>query len=762
MRKLLLAALLLFPLAAHAGWTIRFTGTAANAVPNGSAGTGDIVPTLGGTTNAGDIIACGVNQRSSVNHTAISSSGYTLVHGKNGNTSPSAALLLKIAAGGDANPTITTSDVTTNRTLIGQCAVFEGGPATLTGIKAHYGDTTNGSQEDVDTAAVTITTANTLVIAVGGKNNDWETQDVLQPSGFTELGQPERSASAQVGLVWGYQIQTTAANISAGIFDGQTGNFAAGVSFTVSLLSGAVAPTFTVGQEPAIGTRTTSTIPVTATTACTDCTMHGVALADAGSATCAEIDGETATGAYKYFHQAMTADAQGTGTFSTYTDGTVRDGKFCLESVAGGYSAVASIADMYKTAAFSVTPSVTAQGTGDYTITKTLDGPGSCGAVAVRKDETAPTVAQVLAGNGTGDVAALAAVTDASCEAGTMTLGSSLTRPVHDVYVAGTYGSQPSGLTTLADEMLDAPTGYQYDLLTSVSATSPCKELNDIPISPTIAAADVIKTTTTVSPGGEALTTGADCEMQYTDSNGTRRTTTLAAYDTSVGDWMSGGPTTIYFNNAPPTCTAADCLYDTGTTFLNGEVLDAIDLTGLFADAESDALVITTSDTGTGTGADKRPAGTTITSGSWTGTPSCASGNTSGSFTVTATDVANDTETVDVTWTCYDQVVVPNCYSPAVTMASCGASLEALNLTPNATLVYDSGTAVGFVKTTSPAAGASVNPFTTVTMTVSLGSGASGRRRTMGLGVGVGRFTPEVPTDGVFDDQFFLKFKWRF
>ena len=369
---------------------------------------------------------------------------------------------------------------------------------------------------------------------------------------------------------------------------------------------------------------------------------------------------------------------------------------------------------------------------------------------------------RTLAGNCTGDVAAIATVTDASCEAGTATLGSSLTRPIHDIYVAGVYGSQNSALPTLADEMLDAPTGYQYNLLASVSATSPCKELNDLPISPTIAAADVTKATTTVSPGGEALTVGTDCEMSYTDPNGTRRSTTLAVYDTSAGDWMSGGPTTIYFNNSPPTCAIANCQYDTGETLINSVAMSSVDTALWFDDEEGDTLTITSSDTGEGTGADKRPAGTTISSGVWSGTPSCASGNTTGSFTITAADVANDTETVAVTWSCYDQVEVPNCTSPPVTMSACGASLEALNLNPGAALVYDSGTAVGFVKSTSPAAGASVNPFTTVTMTVSLGTGASGRRRTLGLGVGVGRFTPEVPTDGVFDDQFCPKFTWWF
>lgn len=504
------------------------------------------------------------------------------------------------------------------------------------------------------------------------------------------------------------------------------------------------APTFSVA--PAIGTRTTSTIPVTATTACTDCTFHGVALADGGSATCAEIDGETATGAYKYFHQAMTADAQGTGTFSTYTDGTVRDGKFCLESTANGYSAVSSIADMYKKAAFSVTPSVTAQDDNDYTITKTLDGPGSCTVVACLKDSTAPTVTQILAGNCAGDAAAIATVTDASCEAGTMTLGGSLTRPIHDIYVAGTYGSQPSDATTLADEMLAAPAGYQYDLLASVGSTSPCAELNPS-ITPDIAAADVTKWSSTVSPSGDTLTAGTDCEISYPDPVGNWRSATLSVYDTSAGDWMSGGPTTVYFNYPDPTCSVSGCELIVDQV-VNGGAFTAIDVCAMFTDPAGGALTCTSSDTGTGTGADKRPAGTTVTSGVFddTGAGATSTGNTEGTFSVTATNVAGGTASINVNWFVYDQVNIPDCVGLSLT--ACGLLLDALNLDPVVTLVYDAGIQIGYVVSQGQAAGTEVDPFTEMDLTVSLGAGPSGRRRrTPGLGVGVGRFVPEIDFD---------------
>lgn len=730
MTRILLGLLLSLPLAAQAAITHRFTGTAANAVDGGSH-----TPTLGGTTNAGDLITCAVTQRAATDYTTITASGYTTSYGKTNSNSGTVALLTKIAAGGDADPSISSSDTATGHTIISQCAVWAGALNTVTGIVAHSNSAENTGATSIAMPSLTVTTDNTLILAIGGKANDWNAENPIigASDALTELGQPERTSSAQTGLVWAYRIQTTAANVTTGDVT-LTENTANTQSIIVSLKAAAVTPLYT--SDPAIQSRTTSSIVFRATTDTTG-TRYGARLTD-GSATptCDQLEAQTATGGVQYGSQAATATVASDLTLGSITDGTVTDYYECLEDGSGNDSAVKAVANVYKTPAWTTAPSVTAQDDNDYTITKVLDGAGSCTAVACLKDSTAPSVAQVLAGNCTGDVAAIAAVTDASCEAGTATLGGALTRPIHDIYVAATYGSQNSALTTLADEMLDAPAGYQYDLLTSVSATSPCQELNDIPISPTIAATDVTKWTTATSPSGFALTAGVDCETQYTDASGSRQTATLDVYDTSAGDWMSGGPTTIYYNNTVPECLLSGCQYDTEQALINGVAMTAVDMATWFLDSDAgDTLAITTSSTGTGTGDDKIPAGTSIDGdGNWTGTPACASGDTTGSFTTTATDDAGDTEAVAVTWTCYDQVAVPNCVGG--TLAACLDAVAPLNLSVNFTSACSNTVPALSVISQDPAATSVVDPFSTVDLVVA--AGGCGKRRGMQTGLGIG------------------------
>lgn len=625
-RKLLLASLLLVaPATAHAAWALRFTGTAANAVPNGSANSGDITPTLGGTTNAGDIIACFVNQKSATSYTAVSSSGYTQAHGKNGNTSPSNSILLKIAAGGDSNPTITTSDVTSSRTMIGQCAVFSGGPATLTGIVVHSGDTTNGSQEDVDTAAVTITTANTLVIAVGGKNNDWEGQTVLAPTGFTLGGQPERTSSAQVGLAWAYQVQTTATNISAGIFDGQTGNFAAGVSFTVSLQPAVVAPTW------------------------------------------------------------------------------------------------------------SVSATVSAQDDNDYTLSYTPSTSATFYAVACKKDETAPTIAQVKAAHCTGDAAAIASANEAVTGADTTVLGGSLTRPVHDLYAVLSNAAGDSTLVTLADECLDAAAGKTIvncpSGLTSIHANSPINGFNAA-VTPDIVAGDIMVADSTTDLG-DALTWTATGLYSY-DGNSARRKFSANFYDLSAGanhaDTMQ-----VCVNNAAPVASVA--YYD--AVLVKDHPFTAIDFCTMFSDADDPTLTCTSDEAGTGTGAGTRPAGTTMTAGVFddTGSGATSADGSTGSLNITATDSCGDTATIPFSWSVYSQVTVPDCV--AGSLSACMAALSAINLDTSFESQCSATVAALNVISQTPAASTVVDPFTGVALIVSSGK-CSRPARGMQISIGIG------------------------
>lgn len=230
----------------------------------------------------------------------------------------------------------------------------------------------------------------------------------------------------------------------------------------------AATPTFT--SAPAIGTRTSSSIPINATSDTTG-TMYGARLTD-GSATptCDQLEAQTATGGVQYASEAVVATVADTLTFSSITDGTVTDGYFCIEDGSGNDSAVAPIADMYKLPGWTVTPSVTSQTTGQFTITKTLDGAGTVYAVACQLNTTAPTVAQVLAGDCTGDVDALAANTDDAT--GTMTLGTTLPLFMYDVYVVGVYGGLNSQRTDLLDEELDDPVDYSCAFLTSIETAT--------------------------------------------------------------------------------------------------------------------------------------------------------------------------------------------------------------------------------------------------------------------------------------------------
>ncbi len=606
-RALFTLLALLVAVQADAAITRRFTGTAADAI-NG----GNISPTLGGTTNSGDLVTCAVTQRNATDYTKIAASGYTALAGKNHGSSGTSVILAKIAGAGESDPTITSSDTTSGRTLIGQCTVWAGTLDTVTGIVAHSNTAENAAGFSITTPSLTVTTDNTVVLYVASKANDWNAENPVigASDALTELGQPERTSSAQVGMVWAYRIQTTAATVTPGDVT-LTENSANGWSLAVSIKPAAAAPTFSSG------------------------------------------------------------------------------------------------------------PTVSAQDENDYTLSYTPSTSATFYAVACLKDSTAPTVSQVKAGNCTGDAAAIASVNEAVTGADTTVLGGSLTRPIHDLYAVLSNAGGDTSLQTLADEMLDAPTGYQYDLLASVSVTSPCADLN-ADITPDIAAADVSKFPTTTSPSGYAFTAGTDCDTSYSDPVGSRQSVTLDVYDTSAGDWMSGGPATVYFNNSAPECLVANCEFDTGELFIDGEEMAEIDTATWFDDADGDTPTITSSDTGTGTGADKRPANTSYTDGVWAGTLACNGGDTTGSHTITATDVAGDTAAVTVTWACYDQVAVPDCEGDS--LATCLAEAEAVSLSVVSSFVCDpTGEAFGTVLSQDPAAAASVNPFSGMTIETSSG-----------------------------------------
>lgn len=357
-------------------------------------------------------------------------------------------------------------------------------------------------------------------------------------------------------------------------------------------------PTFSVA--PAIGTRTTSSIPVTATTACTDCNYYGVAVTDgSGAPTCTQIKAGQDSGgsaAYKAFGPvAMTTTVQNTGTFSTYTDGTIRDGYFCLNSTAGGDSTVSSIADMYKLPAFTTALTIASQTDTTYTTnSKVLDGPGTVDLVACAKDASPPSVSQVEAR--TGGCIINGSTDDAT---GTMTLDpSGAAFPVYDLYYVGSYGSQhEAAVHALVDECLDAPSGKTVvncpNGLTSIGAGGAVEALNAV-ITPDLVAGDIPIVDSATTPEGCQVTMSVAGLISIAgpggvgSCSGARQYVNATFYDLSAGaihaddlDW--------WLNNLPPIApTETLSLY----VPLNS-AMTPFDLTDSCPDPEGDAVTAT-------------------------------------------------------------------------------------------------------------------------------------------------------------------------
>lgn len=189
------------------------TGTAANST---APATGFSLTRGGAAT--GDLVLALVGQKNSTDYTTIAESGatYTRLLGLNGSSGSSLTLWGKIMTASEADPTFTSSDTTAGRTLIGQAHTFRGTLDTVTGIVAHSATGSGAGASAITCPALTVTEANTVVVACGIRENQWAAEDIAALATMTEIGQPERTLSAQVALIWDYVIQTTATNIASG------------------------------------------------------------------------------------------------------------------------------------------------------------------------------------------------------------------------------------------------------------------------------------------------------------------------------------------------------------------------------------------------------------------------------------------------------------------------------------------------------------------------------------------------------------------
>jgi hypothetical protein len=596
-------------LAGTGNYTSVVAGTAAS-------GTGGITPGMpaGVIANTTPLILI-VGARAATDTQPSDPSGWTLLLDTSSTTNDSLAIWCRIYQSGDAIPSVDFTGTSNTRGIA--LALFGNVPTTCTGIVAASGIAGSSSNTaNIPNTSVTVPENNVLLLGVGKKSKTVTADGatITSPTGLTGArAWTQWNNGTDVGFIADYTIQTTATNFTSSAWTQSIAESAPYGSLVLALKSGDLTPpTFSV--SPAIGTRTTSTIPVTATTACTDCNYYGVAVVDgSGAPTCTQVkagQNSGGTAAYKAFGPvAMTTTVQNTGTFSTYTDGTLRDGYFCLNSTVNGDSTVASIADMYKIPAFSVTPSISAQSDVAYTITKTLDGAGTVYAVACKKDATAPSVTDVEAAHCASASSPQASSNDDAT--GTFALGSALTFPVYDIYVVGTYGSQhEAAVHTLADECLDAPSGKQVincpSGLTSIGTGSPIDTLN-ASITPDIAAGDIPTCDSVTTPGSFAATIGLDGNISYSGDS-SRQYLNCTFYDLSVGG-IHADDLDFWANNLPPIPPEPNSL----TFFVPlNSAMTPVDLTPYCTDPEGDAITVTN--------VDSLPTGLSISSSTLQGT----------------------------------------------------------------------------------------------------------------------------------------------
>lgn len=601
MRKLLhafLLALSLLPTFAFAGAYSLVSTSTANDDNTGN----DFTANMPSSWSAGNLLLLATAPRGGSAETLTTPSGWTVLKTFT-DSGGSIVLLGRIAQAGDTGPTISWSGTSH---AWAKMAAWSGDIYTdLTTIVDNSNQASAGSSDLLNVPSLTVGVNDTLVIGISRKNKTTTSNGatVTFAGGFTTLGSGSFTGSRQT-YAWGYIQQTTAANISSTDWTVSISEANTRTGITVSLKSSSATPTFT--SAPAIGTRTTSSLPINATSDTTG-TMYGGRLTDgSGTPTCDQLEAQTATGGVQYASEAVVATVADTLTFSSITDGTVTDGYFCIEDGSGNDSAVASIANMYKLPAFTTALTVASQTDTAYTSnSKILDGPGTVDLVACAKDASPPSVSQVEAR--TGGCIVNGATDDAT---GTMVLTITGTIfPIYDLYYVGSYGGQhEAAVHTLADESLDAPAGKQYVTLASVSATSWCDDFNDTQ-TPDIAAGDIIKIDLVTDPDGFTWTQGTDCDGNYSGTSA-RQSLEYDIYDTSVGAYMAGGPGTLWFNNQAPVGPEANSIR---YNFPLNSAITPINIASLCYDPEDDAL--------TATNVSALPTGLSVSSSLLQGTP---------------------------------------------------------------------------------------------------------------------------------------------
>ena len=333
---LLATPLLATPLSALAA---SYTAVGANAYVVNTGGTA-LSPTIHASCAAGNLMLLNTGARGGAETLTVT--GWDEIASIT--TNGSLKLLGRIMQGGDGAPSVDWSGTTA---AFAQIMCFSGDVySPITTINAHTPTTNTGSSAGLSYPALTITTADTLVLIIGRKHKtatgDGITIDA-EP-GFTEIGESAPASVVNIS-VWNYVQQTTAASISAGAWAASVAAFEAlnDNSLTVSLKTLAASPP-SFDSNPVVASQTTTAYTINYDASANAVSLFcGVYAKDATTPTGAQV--EAGTGARGTATEATTGSAD--SIVLTPTDSPVFPlyDLYCVLENASGYSAVVGMLD---------------------------------------------------------------------------------------------------------------------------------------------------------------------------------------------------------------------------------------------------------------------------------------------------------------------------------------------------------------------------------------------------------------------------------
>lgn len=287
-RALVAAAWLFVSFDASAAIVFRAAGTiSSSGVPGQPAGKA-----------SGDLLLMVAAARAAAETLNAAPAGWTLLGDTSSTTKEQLALYCRVATA-DANDDVSHdfwSGTSSHRT---QIAAFDGGAGETfdcSTVIAH-GPAVSGSDSntaDLPNAALTVTTANTVVVGVGHKQKTVTSDGMvfaLPAWADADIGEQALAGSA-VAFVWSYDIQTTATTIASGIWDQSVEESLAYSSIVISLKAVTTAvftvnPTVTAQDtnDYTLGGTTSGSVTVSAAACAKDTTAPTIAQVVAGNCT---------------------------------------------------------------------------------------------------------------------------------------------------------------------------------------------------------------------------------------------------------------------------------------------------------------------------------------------------------------------------------------------------------------------------------------------------------------------------------------------